>query len=97
MKRLSIKKLPTNLVVQLKRFEFDWEKGVNNLLVRFVIIILQEPVKFNDYFEFPFSLDMKPYTAEALASLDESGQSPSSADGGFSRFHLASSELEAFT
>uniref|UniRef100_A0A1I7WZ09 Ubiquitin carboxyl-terminal hydrolase n=1 Tax=Heterorhabditis bacteriophora TaxID=37862 RepID=A0A1I7WZ09_HETBA len=57
VKRLSVHRLPPHLVVQLKRFEFDWEK--------------EQPVKYNDYFEFPMELDMQPYTAEALAKQDE--------------------------
>ncbi|CAI4225499.1 unnamed protein product [Auanema sp. JU1783] len=59
IKRLTIQKLPPILVVQLKRFKFDWDKEV--------------PVKFNDYVEFPFDLDMKPYTAEAAAKVDALG------------------------
>ncbi len=33
------------------RFDYDWERGT--------------PVKFNDFFEFPMTLDMSPYTLDA--------------------------------
>lgn len=58
VKRLTIKSLPDTLVIQLKRFEFDWERN--------------EPLKFNDYFEFPFNVDMRPYTTEAMNAKDNS-------------------------
>lgn len=48
VKRLCVKKLPPILAIQLKRFEFDYER--NNA------------IKYNDYFEFPRELDMEPYT-----------------------------------
>ena len=55
VKRLCIKRLPSVLVIQLKRFDFDWTT--------------ERPVKFNDLFEFPRTLDMTPYTAAALARV----------------------------
>ncbi|XP_031516944.1 probable ubiquitin carboxyl-terminal hydrolase FAF-Y isoform X10 [Papio anubis] len=48
VKRLLIKKLPRVLAIQLKRFDYDWEREC--------------AIKFNDYFEFPRELDMGPYT-----------------------------------
>lgn len=48
MKRLCVKKLPPILAIQLKRFEYDFERVC--------------AIKFNDYFEFPRDLDMDPYT-----------------------------------
>lgn len=45
------KKLPKALVIQLKRFDYDWERG--------------QAIKFNDQFEFPMTLDMAPYTLDA--------------------------------
>lgn len=48
VKRLCVKKLPPILAIQLKRFEYDYERVC--------------PIKFNDYFEFPRDLDMEPYT-----------------------------------
>ncbi|XP_077845911.1 ubiquitin carboxyl-terminal hydrolase 9Y isoform X7 [Macaca mulatta] len=48
VKRLLIKKLPQVLAIQLKRFDYDWEREC--------------AIKFNDYFEFPRELDMGPYT-----------------------------------
>ena len=52
IKRLCIGKLPTYLCIQLKRFDYDWER--------------EEAIKFNDYFEFPRALDMGPYTAQGI-------------------------------
>ena len=49
-KRLCVKKLPPILVIQLKRFDYDYDREC--------------AVKFNDYFEFPRDLDMEPYTGE---------------------------------
>lgn len=43
-----MKKLPPILAIQLKRFEYDFERVC--------------AIKFNDYFEFPRNLDMEPYT-----------------------------------
>ncbi len=48
VKRLCVKKLPPVLTIQLKRFEYDFERVC--------------AIKFNDYFEFPRNLDMEPYT-----------------------------------
>ncbi|XP_054167467.1 probable ubiquitin carboxyl-terminal hydrolase FAF-X [Oppia nitens] len=56
MKRLCIKKLPSVLAIQLKRFDYDWEREC--------------AIKFNDYFEFPRFLDMEPYTVRGLAKVD---------------------------
>jgi len=53
VKRLCVKKLPPILVIQLKRFDYDFERDA--------------AVKFNDYFEFPRELDMEPYTVAGLA------------------------------
>ena len=49
-KRLCVKKLPPILVIQLKRFDYDYDREC--------------AVKFNDYFEFPRDLDMEPYTGK---------------------------------
>lgn len=56
VKRLCIQKLPTILAIQLKRFDYDWER--------------ETAIKFNDYFEFPRSLDMEPYTVSGLAKIE---------------------------
>ena len=56
IKRLCVKKLPPILVIQLKRFDYDYE--------RFCLI------KYNDYFEFPRELDMEPYTVGGLAKIE---------------------------
>ena len=42
--------MPNIFIVNLKRFEYDIE--------------IQNRKKLNDYFEFPFELDMEKYSAE---------------------------------
>ncbi|XP_066261614.1 ubiquitin carboxyl-terminal hydrolase 9X [Euwallacea similis] len=56
VKRLCVKKLPPILAIQLKRFEYDFERVC--------------AIKFNDYFEFPRELDMEPYTVSGLAKIE---------------------------
>ncbi|XP_050542237.1 probable ubiquitin carboxyl-terminal hydrolase FAF-X isoform X2 [Daktulosphaira vitifoliae] len=56
VKRLCVKKLPPILAIQLKRFEYDFERVC--------------AIKFNDYFEFPRHLDMEPYTVSGLAKIE---------------------------
>lgn len=56
IKRLCVKKLSPILVIQLKRFDYDYERDC--------------AIKFNDYFEFPRDLDMEPYTAAGLAKIE---------------------------
>ncbi|KAJ8282529.1 hypothetical protein COCON_G00050480 [Conger conger] len=56
VKRLLIKNLPPVLAIQLKRFDYDWEREC--------------AIKFNDYFEFPRELDMEPYTVAGVAKLE---------------------------
>jgi len=56
IKRTCFKKLPSILAIQLKRFDYDWER--------------ETPIKFNDYFEFPRELDMEPYTVQGLAKAE---------------------------
>ncbi|XP_050400806.1 ubiquitin carboxyl-terminal hydrolase 24 isoform X1 [Patella vulgata] len=53
IKRMCIKTLPSMLCIQLKRFGYDWEAN--------------RALKFDDYFRFPWILDMEPYTAEGMA------------------------------
>eukprot|EP01083_Nonionella_stella_P122092 367144_1 len=52
LKRTCIKKLPQNLILHLKRFEFDLD--------------VMRKVKLNDYCSFPDVLDMRPYTKAGL-------------------------------
>ena len=61
MKRMCVKKLPKMLAIQLKRFDYDWERDC--------------PIKFNDYFEFPREIDMEPYTVYGLAKIEGNGYS----------------------
>ncbi|KAI2802763.1 putative ubiquitin carboxyl-terminal hydrolase FAF-X [Blomia tropicalis] len=56
VKRLCIKRLPKVLAIQLKRFDYDYER--------------ETAIKFNDYFEFPRILDMQPYTVNGLAQIE---------------------------
>ena len=66
LKRTCIKKLPKNLIIALKRFEFDYET--------------MQKFKLNDLMEFPTNLNMEPYTKEGLeraereAKLAEKGE-----------------------
>uniref|UniRef100_A0A8C4X981 USP domain-containing protein n=1 Tax=Erpetoichthys calabaricus TaxID=27687 RepID=A0A8C4X981_ERPCA len=60
LKRLLIKKLPPVLAIQLKRFDYDWEREC--------------AIKFNDYFEFPRELDMEPYTVAGVAKNGGDGE-----------------------
>ncbi|EDV22025.1 uncharacterized protein TRIADDRAFT_59589 [Trichoplax adhaerens] len=57
VKRMCIKKLPKILAIQLKRFDYDWERDC--------------AVKFNDYFEFPREFDMEPFTVAGLAKIED--------------------------
>ncbi|XP_052775472.1 ubiquitin carboxyl-terminal hydrolase 24-like isoform X3 [Mya arenaria] len=56
IKRMYIKNLPPTLCIHLKRFGYDWEAN--------------RALKFDDYFKFPWVLDMEPYTAEGMARRD---------------------------
>lgn len=56
VKRMCIKRLPRMLPIQLKRFDYDWEREC--------------PIKFNDYFEFPREIDMEPYTVYGMAKME---------------------------
>jgi ubiquitin C-terminal hydrolase len=49
-KRQIFKSLPNILIIALKRFEFDYDSMIK--------------IKLNDYFEFPFELNMKDYLIE---------------------------------
>lgn len=56
LKRQCIKRMPNVLFLVLKRFEFDFDT--------------MQKVKVNDYCEFPFELDMSPYSQQELARQD---------------------------
>jgi ubiquitin C-terminal hydrolase len=56
LKRCCVKNLPDNLIVHLKRFEFDLET--------------MKRIKLNDSCQFPMILDMEPYTKEGLAKKE---------------------------
>mgnify|MGYP000724415970 CR=1 FL=1 len=57
LKRTCIKKLPTTLIIALRRFEFDYDRMIR--------------VKVNDYCEFTMELDMEPYVQEGLARREK--------------------------
>lgn len=65
IKRMCIRQLPKTLVIQLKRFHYDYETN--------------RAVKFDDHFEFPRLLDMGPYTTEGLKSSASDTTSASTA------------------
>ena len=60
IKRMCIRTLPQTLVIQLKRFHYDWETS--------------RAVKFDDFFKFPWTLEMGPYTAEGIRRAEREGQ-----------------------
>jgi ubiquitin carboxyl-terminal hydrolase 9/24 len=66
IKRTCIKKLPSVLAIQLKRFDYDWER--------------ETAVKSNEYFEFPRELDMEPYTVSGVARSESKAISKSKND-----------------
>ncbi|KAI9884709.1 MAG: hypothetical protein M1823_003490 [Watsoniomyces obsoletus] len=53
VKRTCLKEVPDNLIFHLKRFDFD--------------LRTMQRSKINDYFEFPWTLDMSPYKIEHLS------------------------------
>ncbi|KAK4305331.1 hypothetical protein Pmani_022773 [Petrolisthes manimaculis] len=80
--RTCVKTLPPVLVIQLKRFGYDWEAS--------------RALKFDDYFKFPWVLDMGAYTAESLAEQDnDSTDSSSSRES--TMLHDASTSPKAST
>ena len=69
---MCIKNLPQVLVIQLKRFDYDWERYDNfgNHIFNCDLLFREMAVKFNDYFEFPKEFDLQPYTAAGLAKIE---------------------------
>ena len=69
---MCIKNLPQVLVIQLKRFDYDWERYDNfgNHIFNCDLSFREMAVKFNDYFEFPKEFDLQPYTAAGLAKIE---------------------------
>ena len=57
VKRMCVRSLPQTLVIQLKRFHYDWETN--------------RSLKFDDYFEFPWVLDMGPFTSDGIAAKED--------------------------
>ncbi|RNA35230.1 ubiquitin carboxyl-terminal hydrolase 24-like, partial [Brachionus plicatilis] len=56
IKRTCLKQLPNYLCIQLKRFDYDWESN--------------QALKFDDYFEFPINLNVKPFTHDYLNKVN---------------------------
>ena len=71
VKRMCIKTLPKTLVIQLKRFHYDYETN--------------RAVKFDDYFDFPRSLEMSPYTADGIKKAEKLRSSLESSNSSSSR------------
>jgi ubiquitin C-terminal hydrolase len=74
LKRCCIKEAPRNLILHLKRFEFDFDS--------------MRKIKINDYCEFPLLLDLEPYTeahlekkAQAQAQAQAQGQGQEQGQG----------------
>ncbi|QPH16557.1 hypothetical protein C2857_001230 [Epichloe festucae Fl1] len=61
VKRACLKDVPDNLICHLKRFDFNLRTMQRN--------------KINDYFSFPLSLDISPYTVEYLNANGDAPQS----------------------
>ncbi|KAG0306868.1 hypothetical protein BGZ97_000587 [Linnemannia gamsii] len=57
IKRACIKELPRNLILHLKRFDYDMDT--------------MRRIKINDRFEFPSRLDMEPYTIDYLTRKEQ--------------------------
>ncbi|KAF9113716.1 hypothetical protein BGX27_000930 [Mortierella sp. AM989] len=57
IKRACIKELPQNLILHLKRFDYDMDT--------------MRRIKINDRFEFPTRLDMEPYTLDYLTRKEQ--------------------------
>jgi ubiquitin C-terminal hydrolase len=56
-RRCSLKKLPKNVIINLKRFEFDYNTF--------------EKVKLNDYCEFPLVIDFKPWMRASILTQNK--------------------------
>lgn len=56
-KRSFIDRLPSSLIVSLKRFEYDYQN--------------MRRIKVNDYCEFPWEIDFKPWTKEGVQERDQ--------------------------
>ncbi|KAG9286507.1 hypothetical protein G9A89_014673 [Geosiphon pyriformis] len=66
IKRVCIKNLPNNLILHLKRFDFDMETF--------------KRVKINEQFEFPDHINMEPYTLDYLTKKESGLLEETSAD-----------------
>ncbi|KAG0203301.1 hypothetical protein BGX28_004397 [Mortierella sp. GBA30] len=64
IKRVCIKELPRNLILHLKRFDYDMDT--------------MRRIKINDRFEFPTRLDMEPYTLDYLTRKEQAQEGANS-------------------
>ena len=62
VKRVCVGRLPPVLFIHLKRFEFDFEA--------------MKKVKLDDHFEFPPTINMRPYTVDGLAAAASQANQP---------------------
>ena len=62
-KRCCIKSLPNNLIITLKRFEFDYYTMTR--------------LKLNDYFEFPMELNLKNWTRQGISERENNKKNQS--------------------
>ncbi|KAL6697684.1 hypothetical protein J3F84DRAFT_293406 [Trichoderma pleuroticola] len=60
VKRACLKEVPDNLIFHLKRFDFN--------------LRTQQRSKVNDYFSFPSTIDMRPYTIDHLSNPTDTDQ-----------------------
>lgn len=80
VKRMCIKSLPPVLVIQLKRFGYDWEAG--------------RALKFDDHFEFPWVLNMEPYTTDGVSRRESTTNLQADTDsenGSITDLHMSAS------
>lgn len=71
---MCIKTLPSTLVIQLKRFYYDWDAGRSLKFDDYFQVIreyltknlLADQILINYLFKFPWELDMAPYTSEGI-------------------------------
>lgn len=75
--------MPKYLCIQLKRFDYDWE--------------LNRSLKFDDYFQFPRSLNVSPYTYDSINQKSPSSASLSAAEAAATSSSTASMEPSSET
>lgn len=79
IKRVSIKKLPSYLFLNLQRFDFNFDLGIR--------------VKVNDFCEFPLEIDMSSYTQQHLNKTEKPRKNTS--DGTHSQMYTNSRSVNS--